>query len=51
MKMHTWVVSNMCVIIHTCMEQQLKKKTMDFKEIKKCYVEEIGRKKVKKKIM
>lgn len=28
----------------------MKKKTMDFKEIKKCYMEEIGRKKVKKKV-
>lgn len=29
----------------------MEKKTMDFKEIKKCYMEEIGRKKGKVKIM
>lgn len=52
MKMHMWVAGNMCVIIHICMKQQLmKKKTVDFKEIKKCYMEEIGRKKVKKKVI
>lgn len=50
--MHIWVASNMCVIIHTCVEQQLmKKETMDFKEIKKWYMEETGRKKGKEKIM